>query len=254
MILRAQYNFVYSLLTFLRSGRILIGPSGRKDCVAMLLFADDPLAYEEDSRRVMSPFLPRIRRCVERAFRDYLKACRAVKALGPALDYQGSRPHCINALVVERIRREFARSSREVRVTEENGFLELQILDARRRLRYDLRFKLVDASGHSCNSDTTAQRDYRNQLPLLGDGDARRVVRLTIGWRWNVAATELVEVCVVYEKGDDVLWKYPIKSSEPQETLPIITQLGSMRPEGAKYSVRGSKKNRQGKGRGRGTA
>lgn len=174
----------------------------------MMLFPDDPHFSENDARRRLAAVNSRVHRCVMAAMEDINLACKTVERLGPALAYNGSRAHVFNALVVESIRREFFGDEANV-VTEDRGFLELMV-GLGGEVRTDLRFKKLDSENNTMNLATAAQDQYRNILPMAGGGDAERILRLTIGWRWNAAATEVVDVRVVYVKGYDVAWSYSL--------------------------------------------
>jgi len=146
---------------------------------------------------------------VRDAFNGVVATCQAVPEAGPALDYMGSRAKYLNALVVEMVRREFA-DDKSIEVTEENRFLELRLRRDGHSIRVDLRFKLIDENDQIKNRDTDAQWLYRNQQLLLGEADVTSVARVTVGWRWNIAATALDDIKIVYAKGDEVLWSYSI--------------------------------------------
>lgn len=211
----------------------------------MVLFPDDPFFPEDDARRALKRIVSRLRRCVKDGFAAHLAACAAVEVLGPALDYLGTRAHFINALVVEMIRREFPPGERGLHTTDENGFFELQVITKGIDVQVDLRFKLVDESGRSRNADTGNQWFYRNQLSLSGDGDTARIARLTVGWRWNVAATDLKDIVIVYAKGDEPVWQYSILAEDGQDdgpgSLPIPTPKGGGSGDGTKYASKSKK-------------
>lgn len=189
----------------------------------MVLFPGDPFFTEDDARKFINPIEDRLRTCVVDGFADHVRACQLIEAFGPSLDYLGGRAKVINSLVVEHVRREFAEPSDEISTTDENGFLELQLRRARETYGVDVRFKMVDKAGRIQATDTDAQWNYQNQLPLIGPGDAGRFARVTLGWRWDAAATALEDVCVVYAKGNDPVWLYSIlNTEEPPQAMPIL--------------------------------
>lgn len=175
----------------------------------MSLFPKDPVFPEAEARKHLAPFEARLRRCV-------LDGFAKVKALGDsgavwagALEYLGTRPALVNAVIVALVQHEFASDYPNLRIVTDHQFLELQVNDV-----IDLRFKLVDRSGRSSNYPTATSRRYKNQLPLWGEEENLPVARLTLGWRWNSAATEIEDISVIYAKGDDPLWLFSILDEE----------------------------------------
>jgi hypothetical protein len=186
-----------------------------------MLFPGDTNFTPAQAKLILSRIEPRLTRCVREAKDALLLACGVVEIMAPALDYLGARAHLLNALVVEMIRREFAGPEDGLNLTEENGFLELQVTTEGFDVRADLRFKAVDVEGRSCNAGTKNQWVYRNQLPLIGDDHAQYIARLTLGWRLNVTATDLEDINIVYLKGEDPLWQYSVNTDLPPDSHPI---------------------------------
>lgn len=170
-----------------------------------VLFPADPIVEMDDAQARLENIAPRLRECVLDAFSLAKTLAVEHSLVADALDYMATRQKFINALVVARVRREFdGDRTNGVEPHDENGFLELRVGD-----RLELRFKHVDGAGHSRNTGTTAQRKYRNLLPLVGE-DTLDLMRLTVGWRWDIAATEIQDIVVVFEKGDAAVWQFSI--------------------------------------------
>lgn len=179
------------------------------------LFPQDRGPSEDDTKRILDRISPTLCDCVLDSF-DAVKAAAADPRIASALDYMATRQKLMNATVVESVRLEFA-SVADVEVKDENGFLELRV-DG----EIDLRFKHVTGTGRSRNLETSAQKRYRNQLPMYGDV-ILDVVRLTVGWRWDLAATRITEIVVVFVKGDETVWKYSIlDQAEDGPSLPRL--------------------------------
>jgi len=182
-----------------------------------ILFPSDPVPAKSYVRQQLVHVEPVMRRCIVEAFATMQQVAAVSSIVIDALDYMRTRPKVMNSLVVACVRREFEKGVDGVKVKEENGFLELRVNDV-----IDLRFKLVDEGGRSCNANTDAQKRYRNQLPLLGD-DPLDTIRLTVGWRWNVTATDLVDILVAFEKGDEPAWVYSIFDDDAEESGNVIS-------------------------------
>ena len=174
----------------------------------MPLFPGDPILTEAQAREHLGPVTPMLRRCVVEAFEIKKQATELFcPTFATALDYMGTRQKLMNGLVVGRVYEVFT-GVPGVEIREVNGFTELRIDGV-----IDLRFKLVDKAGRSRNMDTPAQKAYRNHVPLLGVGRLD-VMRLTIGWVWDAAATRLEDIVIVFLKGDDPIWKYSILDAD----------------------------------------
>lgn len=174
------------------------------------LFPQDRGPSKHDAKRHLDRISPMLRDCVLDAF-DVAKAAGAAHPLmAGAFDYMQTREKLMNSLVVASVRSEFA-SVADIEMKDENGFLEL-IVDA----EFDLRFRHASGTGRSHNSETAAQKRYRNQLPMFGEA-ILDVVRLTVGWRWDVAATRITEIVVVFVKGDHPVWQYSILDQAEDE-------------------------------------
>lgn len=191
-----------------------------------MLFPDDPQFSQDYARVRLAPIQARFLACVQRAWRTLEQICGVDETVGPALAYNGVRAHLMNSLVVEQIRREFPPLQDPDHTTfDGNGFLELQVRTAGDPVRIDLRFKKFGSDGTTMNLDTRSQREYRNQLPFTGIGDARHVLRLSVSWDWNAAATDLQDVRVIYVKGYEVEWFFSIVSDTGEDfgTIPMPT-------------------------------
>ena len=179
----------------------------------MMLFPDDPYLSESEVRDLLEPLHPYFLDCVLVSFETINDACHTHPLLGQAID--GSpRAHLMNALVVELVRQRLDAENRAVQILDNHGFLELRVQDA-----IDVRFKKVDESGRSCNYPTKTDWHYRNQLPLFGD-HIIETARVTLGWRWDVTATEIADVTIVYAKGDDIMWQYSIIDEAADGVMP----------------------------------
>lgn len=168
------------------------------------LFPGDPILTEAQARQHIDPIAPGLCSCVTGAFEIMKSDAAASPTKATALDYMGTRPMLMNALVVARVHEEFG-GVPDVEIREPNGFAELRVDGV-----IDLRFKHVDRVGRSRNMDTPAQKCYRNLLPQDGIGKLD-VMRLTVGWRWDAAATRLEDILVVFLKGADPIWKFSIR-------------------------------------------
>jgi hypothetical protein len=105
--------------------------------------------------------------------------------------------------------------------------MELQVIEPGDPVRIDIRFKKFDRNGQTMNSVTPAQNQYRNQLPMLGLGDASGVLRLSVAWRENAAATDLEDVRVIYVKDYEAEWFYSISNADGGEAttpMPVPAQ------------------------------
>lgn len=174
-----------------------------------MLFPDDPQFSQEYARARLAPIQPRLLACVQRAWQTLEQICGVADTVGAALAHNGARATLMNSLVVEEIRREFPPlHDPECTPFDGNGFLELQARKAGDPVRIDLRFKKFGSDGATMNLDTPAQREYRNQLAFTGIGDASHVLRLSISWCWDAAATELQDIRVIYLKGYETEWFY----------------------------------------------
>jgi hypothetical protein len=207
-----------------------------------VLFPSDPVAAQDAVRAQLRAVEPSLRECIVEAF-QVLRRIQGMDKLVPgALDYMRTRPKLMNSLVVASIRRAFASRREGVELTEDAGFLELRVNGA-----IHLRFKLVDECGRSCNAKTDAQRAYRNQLPLLG-ADQLDVIRLTVGWRWNVTATDLDDIGVSFEKGDEPVWKYSILRDADESGTVVALPTPEDGPAPARVRSRTRKSVSDGKG------
>ncbi|MDD4890562.1 MAG: hypothetical protein PHU85_11615 [Phycisphaerae bacterium] len=90
-----------------------------------------------------------------------------------------------------------------VMITEKRGFVEVDVEGG-----IVLRFKKVDPKYRSSSYQTRQQRLYSNQLPLFGEASVP--TRLTVGYRLDPTATQLVDVAIVYPQGRVPLWAYSI--------------------------------------------
>lgn len=203
---------------------------------------ESPVLYPSDSvpdkafvREQLATIEPIIRDCIIEAFRTLQTVTEIGVIVADALDYMRTRPKLMNSFVVAYVRREFGRGVEGVKIIEENGFVELRVNDI-----IDLRFKLVDEVGRSCNAKTDAQKRYRNELPLLGD-DVLDAIRLTVGWRWNETATDLVGITVSFEKGDDPAWVYSLLDDAGDSGAVISVPKPDDGPAPARVRVRGRK-------------
>ena len=122
----------------------------------------------------------------------------------------------MNSLVVESIKNRVASGELpEANLTSENRFLELRVGSI------DMRFKQVGKDGRTANYPTDTSQRYKNQLPLIGGPDALVRVRLTLGWRWNITATEIEDIVVVYAKGNTARWIFSILRDDAEGTLGV---------------------------------
>lgn len=210
--------------------------------VAPLLFPGDPVLPEDEARKLLARIVPLIRECVRDAFDTMRRMAAGDSDVAGAYDYLGTRQKMVNSLVVTKIRRRFSVNECGVEVRESSGFLVLRV-----QRRCDLRFKLVDESGRSKNQETVAQRRYRNLQRLEGIGRLD-VMRLTVGWRWDVAATELEDIEIVFEKGDFAVWKFSILHDDEQLGKVVQRPAGPSDSPPAQYTSRG-RKSKESKGK-----
>ncbi|MDB5323344.1 MAG: hypothetical protein JWN40_4975 [Phycisphaerales bacterium] len=144
----------------------------------------------------------RCRNCVERAEEIWTKACEAQPRLRKAARGRG-RNAIFNELVADFAREEFDGAA-EIDVCEQYGTIRLHVKD-----QYDIGFKKVDARGHSCNYPTPRRQRYDRQLPLFDD-PLPEATRLHIGYQWNNAGTEIVDVYLVYPVRREAVFHYPL--------------------------------------------
>lgn len=199
-----------------------------------VLFPSDPVPAKAYVREQLGRIEPRIRRAIVDAFAMLRQIAAVDSTVVDALEYMHTRAKLMNSLVVARVRREFAGVD-GTKVKDDNGFLELRVNDL-----IDLRFKLVDEDGRSCNAKTDAQQRYRNQLPLLGD-DVLDTIRLKVGWRWNATATDLLDIVVAFEKGDEPAWLYSILDDAGEADTVISLPRPGDSPKPARVRVRARK-------------
>ncbi|UCE61670.1 MAG: hypothetical protein JSU63_07960 [Phycisphaerales bacterium] len=171
------------------------------------LFPGDPILNESQVHERLDRIVDKIRSCITGAFGIMNGTASSTPMFATALDYKGTRPMVMSGLVFAHIHKEFA-GVPDVEIRNVNGFVELRVDGV-----IDLRFKLVDKAGRTQNMDTLAQKQYRNLLPLDGVGKLD-VMRLTVGWRWDAAATRLEDIQIVFLKGDDPVWKYSVLDAE----------------------------------------
>jgi hypothetical protein len=185
----------------------------------MPLFPDDPYFDPAYVKKCLRGIHVRLEKCAGQAMSAHNVMCAASGLAGGALGYCGTRAHLINSLMVEAVRQEFGED-----VVDVNGFAELQVHPHDEDVRLDLRFKKQNDDGETMNIHTGAQNSYRYQncLPWKGAGDAARVIRLTVSWRFNATATEYEALCVVYMKGYQQEWAYDIRNAADDEgTAPM---------------------------------
>jgi hypothetical protein len=205
-----------------------------------MLFPDDPCFSESEARKHLGSLEDLLRSCVLEAATTILDAGREFPLLGKAYEYLSTRQHVMNSAVVELVKEKFGTGDLEdVQISTDKHFVELRVNGA-----IDLRFKQIDKSGRTANYPTQTSWLYNNQLPLSGDQKTLDVARLTLGWRWNVTATEIADVEVVYRKGDETQWKYSIlENGEIQRGeggMPIVTPPAPKTPTGrTEYEVPG---------------
>jgi len=180
-----------------------------------VLFPSDPVPAKAYVRQRLKAVEPVIRRCILEAFAVLHRLAAVDRIVPDALEYMCTRQKMMNSLGVTRVRREFGKGIAGVSVREDSGFVELRVND-----EIDLRFKLVDEGGRSCNANTEAQKRYRNQIPLLGI-DVLEPIRLTVGWRWNATATDLEDIVISLEKGDYPAWTYSILGDDAGEFVNV---------------------------------
>jgi len=187
------------------------------------LFPGDPILTEAQAHQHIDRIAPRLCSCVAGAF-EFMKSTAAeIPTFATALDYMVTRPMLMNALVVARVHEEFA-DLQDIETHEGNGFTELRVDGV-----IDLRFKLVDRAGRTQNMDTPAQKRYRNLLPQTGIRKLY-VMRLTVGWRWDAAATRLEDISIVFLKGDDPIWKYSILNVDDASQVIRLPKDGDKTP------------------------
>lgn len=181
-----------------------------------MLFPDDPEFLESDAKRELQPIHDELCDAVLYC-QDMIKRLSATDPLvAKSFEYLATRQHLMNSLVVERVK-ELVTEGRlgEVEVVLQRRFLELRFDSI------DLRCKKIAPDGSTSNYPTRSNRDYRNQLPLSFDGlpAVTYRARLTLGWLWNVAATEIEDVRIVYAKGDMTLWQYSILKADTEGVI-----------------------------------
>ena len=202
----------------------------------MMLFPEDPVFPEAEARKLFAPIEGRLQRCVLNGFARVKALGDSDPILAGALDYKGTRPALVNSVIVELVQREFAEDSPNLRIVTLHQFVELQVDGV-----IDLRFKHVDKAGRTSNYPTETSRRCKNQLPLFGEDEELTVARMTLGWRWNLTATEIEDISVIYAKGDDPLWTFSIL--EERDDQAVLTTRESRPDTGA--AVYQSKKKAQ---------
>lgn len=187
-----------------------------------VLFPCDPVLSKEQAQERLQHVSPLIAECILDSFEQLKNVALAGRTLPSALDYMATRQKLMNSIVVECIRPVFAGGDQGGRIHEEKGFLELRVGDD-----IDVRFKHLDKDGKSANANTVAQKLYRNNLPRGGDGDRLQVMRLTIGWRWDIAATRITDILAVFEKGEAPAWSFSLLDGQRPDTivLPESTEI-----------------------------
>lgn len=187
-----------------------------------MLFPNDPQFSQSFAQSRLGPIHNRLLGCVTQAWDTLGQIGQVADEVGPALSYKGTRAYLMNALVVENVRREFPQNHDSgYEPVDGNGFLELQVPLPSDNVRIDLRFKMCGSDGATMNLDTPAQKVYRNQLPFTGIGDADKVLRLSVSWRWDAAAADLDDVRVTYLKGYEPEWSYSILRDAGEGTADI---------------------------------
>lgn len=176
-----------------------------------MLFPGDPDFQEAEARAELAPLHDVLREIVVEAADTLKSVGRDHPELGLAFEYLALRQHTLNSLVVVKVQSAVtAGRMPDADISTTNRFIELK-LDT-----IDLRFKQIRKDGTTANYPTETSLKYKNQLPLLGDATTLDRARLTLGWRWNVAATDIADIVVVYAKGDDTRWMYSILHVDEQ--------------------------------------
>lgn len=184
-----------------------------------MLFPGDPDFQESEARAELTPIHEVLRNIVLDAVDTLMSAGRDYPDLALAYEYMSLRQHALNSLVVVKVQDAVASGTvPDAEITRAHSFLELKTD------RIDLRFKQVRRDGSTSNYPTRSNFLYKNQLTLLGDDTKLDRVRLTLGWRWDVAATQIADIVVVYAKGDDTQWMYSILRADEQPMVLTTTK------------------------------
>jgi hypothetical protein len=180
------------------------------------MYSPQPLLFENDAKSEFSGLEGEVRRCVELAEKEWNKALKASPRMQKAARGRG-RNSIFNEIVAD-FARERLSGIAEVDICEQFGTVRLHVKGL-----YDLGFKKVDHNGRTSNYLTPRRKCFDAQQSLLPWGDPLPdAIRLHIGISWNVAATEIADVFIVYPYKRWALWHYSIgKGGWSEGSAPI---------------------------------
>ncbi|SEM55990.1 hypothetical protein SAMN05444354_118160 [Stigmatella aurantiaca] len=183
---------------------------------------------EGDAKAVLAPYEQELLACVEEAWKVW-KGKAASLVSRPRSRW---RAGIVSGLIEEQVRMRFG-AMKSVHLIDKGERLLVGV-----ESKLLLRFKKVNEKLQTSNYPTRTSRRFDNQQPLEGYAD---LPRLTVGYRANRLATELLEVVLVFSIGSAVKFSWPLVGAARPQQMTLPTQTANTQKTGKKRRVTAKK-------------